>query len=343
MDALIQSGLASGLFYGAEVLVARRGGVPLHRAYGTYNGTRPLEKDSVFDIASLTKPVATASLLLALGLPLESKVCAYLPAFSGGDKGQVTLRQLAAHSAGLPPTVRFSNVCTTRAEARAALLAVPLAQPPGQRVVYSCLGYMLLGEVLEAASGQPLAALFSTRIAGPVGMAASGYTPLQTALNPARLVPAKPAPARAGLVHDSNAGVFGGSAGNAGLFSTARDLHRFARMVLEGGHRGGRAIIPAHRLAAFFQNQSPTGQPARSLGWELKGAANTPPSCGPDFPDGAIGHTGFTGTAMWLEPKTGLIAILLANRTAISHSGTLEDMQRFRHRFFKLAAARPLL
>jgi len=323
MEALIQSGLESGLFYGAEVLLAKGPEVRLHRAYGTYDGTRPLAKNAIFDVASLTKPTATASLLLALGLPLDSLVSRYIPSFTGGGKEAVTLRHLAAHLSGLPATVRFIESCITPEDTFQALLTVPLETPPGEAVTYSCLGYMLLGKVLEAHTGQPLDALFATHIAAPAGMADSSFLPAKSA----RLVPSGNRPhnhGALGVVNDSNAWLMGGVSGNAGLFATATDLHRFAQSSL--------------KWPEMWQNQAPAGTPPRSIGWELKTPKAPPPSCGPDFPDGSIGHTGFTGTAMWISPQNGLTAILLTNRTAVSHRGSLDEIKALRHRFFTLAS-----
>ncbi len=312
MDALLQSGLETGLFYGAVVLVAQGRDVQMHKAYGTYNGTRPLEKNAVFDVASLTKPVATASLLLALGLALDSKVSAYLPRFTGGGKETVTLRQLAAHSSGLPPTVRFIETCSTPTQTLNALLNVPLKTPPGSAVAYSCLGYMLLGKVLEAHTGQSLQALFATHIATPAGMIDSGFLPQMA---PARLVPSGIRPhngGQLGVVNDSNAWLMGGVSGNAGLFTTAPDLRRFAQWIL-------RAPMPE-----MFANQSPKGAVARSIGFEHHGPA--------------VSHTGFTGTSLLVNPETALIAILLTNRTAISHRASLEAMKAFRQQFYSALA-----
>jgi len=322
MDALIQSGINSGLFYGAEVLLAHGSEVQFHRAFGTYDGTRPLEKAAIFDIASLTKPVATASLLLTLGLPLDSPVSNYIPGFAGGGKEAVTLLQLAAHLSGLPATQRFIEGCTTPEDTFQALLNVPLEAPPGEAVIYSCLGYLLLGKILEAHTEQPLNVLFAKHIAAPAGMVDSSFLPTPSP----RLVPSGTRPhisSPLGMVHDSNAWLMGGVSGNAGLFSTASDLHRFAQWGLS--------------RPEIWQNQSPAGFPARSVGWEIKTPETPPPSCGPDFPDGAIGHTGFTGTAIWVTPENRLTAILLTNRTALSHSGTLAEMKAFRQRFYKLA------
>ncbi|MBL1436984.1 MAG: beta-lactamase family protein [Rhodobacteraceae bacterium] len=312
MDTLLQAALDAKLFYGAEVLLAQGANVQLHRTYGTYDGTRPLEKTAVFDVASLTKPVATASLLLTLGLNLDSLVSAYLPGFTGGNKEAVTLRHLAAHLSGLPPTVRFIETCTTPNETFEALLKVPLQSPPGSTVTYSCLGYMLLGKVLEAHTGQSLQSLFANHIATPAGMANSGFLPKTTL---ARLVPSGMRPhngGQLGVVNDSNAWLMGGASGNAGLFSTAPDLHRFAQWIL-------RTPMPE-----MFANQSPTGAVARTIGFELHTSA--------------VSHTGFTGTSLWINPKTARIAILLSNRTAISHRGSLEAMKTFRQQFYSALA-----
>lgn len=312
MDTLLQAALDAKLFYGAEVLVAQGENVQLHRTYGTYDGTRPLEKNAVFDVASLTKPVATASLLLALGLNLDSLVSAYLPRFTGGGKEGVTLRHLAAHLSGLPPTVRFIETCTTPKEIYEALLKVPLESQPGTDVTYSCLGYMLLGKILEAHIGQSLQSLFASHIAAPAGLKDTGFLPKPTT---ARLVPSGNRPhnhGQLGVVNDSNAWLMGGASGNAGLFSTAPDLHRFALWIL-------RTPMPE-----MFAKQSPKGAVARTIGFEQHAPA--------------VSHTGFTGTSLWINPKTARIAILLSNRTAISHRGSLEAMKTFRQQFYTALA-----
>lgn len=295
------------------MLVARGEKTVFHEAVGTYDGSRPLPKNAVFDVASLTKPVVTARLLCALGLPLDSEVSAYLPHFSGGKKEAVTLRHLAAHLSGLPPTVRFIETCATPEETFEALLNVPLETAPGRAVAYSCLGYMLLGKVLETHSGQRLQSLFFEHIAKPSGMLESGFLPLQNSIAPSCIVPSgRRSP---GGVHDSNAWLMGGVSGNAGLFSTALDLHRFAQWLL-------RNPVPE-----MFASQPPAV--GRTIGFELQTQAHSA-SCGPDFPAGAVGHTGFTGTSLWLDPKSELIVVLLTNRAAVSHRGNMEEMARFR-------------
>ncbi|HGG06713.1 MAG TPA: class A beta-lactamase-related serine hydrolase [Aliiroseovarius sp.] len=321
LRSLMNRGGAAGLFQAGEALVARHQSVLARVAVGT-------EAGAVYDLASLTKPVATASILLHLVrqgvLELGAPVSQYLPAFRHAD---VTLRHLAAHMSGLPATAEFAMACTSQEEARAALFATALTTRPGTQVTYSCLGYLVLGEVIGAATGLPLNALFQDLVATPLGLTQTGFTPLSTGIKPARIVPSGTCPYRnialKGRVHDSNAGLFGGVAGNAGLFGSARDLHLFAADLIT--RRAG--------FEPMFQAQTPAGQTPRSIGWEIKLPGAEPPSCGPKFPDFSIGHTGFTGTFLWLDPVSGLIAILLSNRTALSFRDTIPAMQGFRHDF----------
>ena len=332
LRALVQRNIAQGLFFGAEWLLARRDKLLLHEAAGTMDGTRPLVPGALFDVASLTKPVATASVLLSLGLPLDSPVARYLPGFTGGGRDAVTLRQLAAHTSGLPATRRFIETCATPDEVFTALMSVPLDHAPGSTVVYSCLGYMLLGKVAEAAAGRRLDALFAENVAAPAGMTDSGFLPLENGVEAGRIVPTGARPhnhGRPGVVNDSNAWASGGVSGNAGLFSTARDLHRFAQMLLDPA--------PPFPVRAMLENQSPAGQPGRSVGFEFN-LPDHPASCGADFPAGAVGHTGFTGTSLWIDPASGLIVVLLTNRTAVSHRGNLAAMPGFRRAFHASAA-----
>ena len=324
VSTLVNKHIESGLFFGAEVLLAQGHKVLFRETFGTTDGTHPLPQNAVFDVASLTKPVVTASLLLALGLPLSARAVQYLPAFKGGGKETITLHQLATHCAGLPPTVRFSETCGSSDAAYEALLNVPLAHPPGHKVVYSCLGYLLLGKILEAASGQSLQSLFQTRLAEPLEMVDSGFLPLSSTITKKRLVPAGNqghAAFQPGIVHDGNARLFGGVAGNAGLFTTVEDLHRFAQNLISPS--------PLFSPALMFANQSTSGDIPRSIGWEVQ-SNQWPASCGPAFFEGAIGHTGFTGTSIWLDKASGTLMIVLSNRSAISHSGTLDEMRQFR-------------
>ncbi len=321
LRSLMNRGVAAGLFQAGEALVARRDTVLAHV-------TTRAPENAVYDLASLTKPVATASILLYLVrqgvLDLDAPAQRYLPTFPHED---ITLRHLAAHMSGLPATAEYILTCDSHADVRKALFTTSLASRPGTQVTYSCLGYLVLGEVIEAVTGKLLSALFQDLIATPLGMTQTGFTPISAGIDPAKIMPSGTCPYRkitlTGIVHDSNAALFDGVAGNAGLFGTARDLHRFAADLL--ARRSG--------FQEMFQSQTPPGQTPRSIGWEIKLPGAEPPSCGPDFPDFAIGHTGFTGTFLWLDPASGLIAILLSNRTALSFRDTIPAMQQLRSDF----------
>ena len=333
--SVVDRAIEERLFPGAEVLVARGGDIALHLRRGTSDGQHPLARDAIFDLASLTKPVATAAMLerlLAAGeVRLEDRASRFLPAFVGAGREAITLRQLAGHFSGLPAQVRMADFLSGAEEARAYLLHIAPEHAPGERVVYSCIGYLLLGEVIAAVTGQPLDAAFGELVAGPLGLSDTLYAAHRRPDLAARLVPTappeRPGAPRPGEVSDSTARLLGGVVGNAGLFSSARDLHGFARACLDGG-----CARPTQRL-------SPPGMvPPRTLGWELRSADFADASCGPGFPAPSIGHTGFTGTSLWIAPESGLIVIVLSNRTWFSHRGTLKEMAAFRHRIHALAA-----
>ncbi len=223
---------------------------------------------------------------------------------------------------------------TSRHDALAHLLALPLDHPPGTRMVYSCLGYLILGEVIERGAGASLPDLFANRIAGPLGMSDTLFSPLSAGIDPHRIAPTGRCPWQGkdlhGVVHDSNSYLFGEHGGNAGLFSTAADLLAFARMLLGGG------VLSATALTQMFGNQNPPGLTPRSIGWEVQTGAGEPASCGPDFATGAIGHTGYTGTSLWLDPADRRIVIALSNRVFYAHSDTVPRMVAFRKRLHRL-------
>jgi serine-type D-Ala-D-Ala carboxypeptidase len=343
LDRLVRQEIADRLFPGIEILVARGDDVLLHRSWGTLDGdgAHPLECGTIFDLASLTKPVATAAVLMTLvdqgALRLDDPVRRHIPDFGGDGKDRITLRHLASHTAGLPATEMLLENFTSRDAALAHLLALPLAHAPATQMVYSCLGYLILGEVIERVTGAPLAEQFRDRIAAPLGMADTTFSPISAGLDTHRIAPTGRCPWRGkdlrGVVHDSNSYLFGGQGGNAGLFSTATDLLAFARMLLGGGQ----SILSAAALAELFCNQNPQGLTARSIGWEVQTGPGDAASCGPDFATGAIGHTGYTGTSLWIDPVDRRIVIALSNRVFYSHADTVPRMVAFRERLHRLA------
>jgi len=298
-------------------LVARGGNVRFHRAFGRFTyepDSLPMRPDTIFDLASLTKVVATTSMAMALyeegKLDIDEKVCTYLPEFRGGDRELVTVRHFLAHSSGLPAWVDLYK----RARGKEAFLKhicrLPLEAPPGTRTVYSDMGMILLGAALERISGEPLDAFCRRRTFDPLGMHDTLFNPPFHLRH--RIAPTEVVPERGGViwgeVHDENAWAMGGVAPHAGLFGTAGDLFKFAQMLLDGGIYGGRRLFREETVRLFTRR---TPGSTRALGWD------TPSEGGPSgkyFSPSSFGHTGFTGTSLWADPERNLVVVLLTNR-----------------------------
>jgi CubicO group peptidase (beta-lactamase class C family) len=298
---------------------------------------------TVFDIASLTKPVSTATALLILleqgMLGLEDKAADFFPEYDSPDKRGITLRHLLTHTAGLPDWADLYSEGQTPAEALQKLVNVPLKHPTGTAMVYSDLGFLLLGEIVRRTSGQPLGEYFHQHIAHPLALGHTAYKPLEQdwerPIAPTQYCTFRQQLLR-GIVHDENAYALGGEAGNAGLFSTAEDLHRFALMILGNGELDGVRLLARRAVTLMTANHNPPRLAPRGLGWDIKGDSYGYMSCGALMHRGAIGHTGFTGCSLWMEPDSGLIVILLSNRVHISRDRNQADMIRFRPRLHNL-------
>jgi CubicO group peptidase (beta-lactamase class C family) len=309
-----------GAFPGGVLAVVHRGAlVHLHPfgrlAYG--NDAPPVQAGTPYDLASLTKVVATTTMAMILvderRLDLERPVESFLPGFRGAGKEAVTVRHLLTHSAGLPATAPLYRELRGRAAYRERIEAMELAYPPGSRSLYSDLGMILLGEVLERAAGQPFESFVRQRVLVPLGMRHTGFRPAPALRR--RIAPTEIDPWRGrllqGEVHDENAYALGGAAPHAGLFGTAGDLARLARLLLAGGVLDGRRIVSRETVERFTRR---AGIPDsdRALGWDTKSATGS--SAGSLFSSHSFGHTGFTGTSIWIDPDRGLAVILLTNR-----------------------------
>jgi CubicO group peptidase (beta-lactamase class C family) len=343
---LVEAAIRRRLFPGMELLVARGDETLLHEAWGTLEvgpEAPPMRPGTVFDIASLTKPLATATALLILleqgVLGLEDKAADFFPEFDSPDKRGITLRHLLTHTSGLPDWADLYSEAQTPAEALQKLTNVPLKHPTGTAMVYSDLGYLLLGEVVRRAAGQSLGETFHQHIAHPLQLRHTAFKPLEQDWEPP-IAPTQYCTFRQmllrGIVHDENAYAFGGEAGNAGLFSTAADLHRFARMILHQGELDGVRLLARRTVEVMTANHNPPRLAPRGLGWDIKGDTYGYTSCGALMRRGSIGHTGFTGCSLWMEPDTGLIVALLSNRVHISRDRNQADMVRFRPRLHNL-------
>ena len=324
LERYLNESVARKAFPGAVVAVGRRDTVLFEQGFGALGDDDPTRPGSVtiYDLASLTKVIGLTTLAMMLvdehTLDLDAPVTQYVPAFAaGGDS--VTIRHLLTHSSGLAAWQPLFREVHSRAEMLARVNATPLEAPPGTRTAYSDLGAILLTEVVEQLMGHRLDTLLETRVFRPLGMRDTRFLPPATLR--ARIAPTENDPWRGrvlrGEVHDENAAAMGGVSGHAGLFSTADDLVKFAQMLLRGGrtearrHGGtGGQLLDSATIAMFTRVQNPSFS-SRALGWDTPSEGS---SAGTRLSARAYGHTGFTGTSIWIDPGQDLFVILLTNR-----------------------------
>jgi CubicO group peptidase (beta-lactamase class C family) len=332
VDAVVRRALAAAAFPGGVLAIGRGGELAHLRAFGRLSydeGAAAVEPDTIYDLASLTKVVVTTTLAMMLvdegKLDLDARVRDFHPGFAGGAKDRVTLRQLLTHSGGLLWWAPLYKELQGKAAYLQRIVAMDLDYEPGTKAVYSDLGLILLGDVVERLGGAPLAELARERVSGPLGMRDTLFRP------PADLVP-RVAPTEndpwrgrvlRGEVHDENAFALGGVAPHAGLFGTAPDLARFAAMLLDEGRFSGRRLVSRATIELFTER---AGVPlaSRALGWDTPanetGERSSTPgapgytSAGTLLSPRSFGHTGFTGTSIWIDPERELYVILLTNR-----------------------------
>ncbi len=318
MRAVLQRAIADSAFPGAYAAIGDAQGVIADLGVGQLDASDPKRPDAntIWDLASLTKVIGTTSAMLQLvgdgRVALDSPVVRYLPEWSPPSAQQITVRMLMTHSAGLPAWRPFYKEAENAQDAERQLFATAPDTVPGKRFLYSDLGFILLGKLVERVSGEPLAQYDSAHVFAPLVMSTTRYLP------PARWLP-KIAPTEQdpwrnrklrGEVHDENASILGGVSGHAGLFSTGHDLSRFARMYLQLGELDGARVFSASTLAAFVAVQD-SSVSRRALGWETPTGSN---SAGHLFSAQSFGHTGFTGTSLWMDPTRGIFLLLLTNR-----------------------------
>lgn len=321
----LQSQADSGAFPGGVLLVGHRGRTIYTRPFGVYgNGDpRPVTDSTIYDLASLTKVVGlttAAMLLVADGrLDLDRPVQDYVPAFQGPGKAGVTVRHLLTHTSGLPAWVPLHLSTPDRAAAVARVATEPLASDPGTRYVYSDLGAIVMAQVIEAVAGEPLDRLLARRVFAPLRMRHTRFLP-PVQWRPL-IAPTEDDPWRGrvlrGEVHDENAAWLGGVSGHAGLFSNAPDLAQFAFWLLDAWHgrldRDAPVHLPAPVVRHFTARQPGPEGSTRALGWDTP--SGTPESSGgTKLASTSFGHTGFTGTSIWIDPERELVIILLTNR-----------------------------
>lgn len=313
-------GVTRRVYPGAVVVVGRLGATLLSRGYGRLtwrtDAAQPSPEGTLWDIASLTKVVGTtgvAARFVDRGiLDLDAPVSHYLPAFSGGQKPLVTVRMLLDHTSGMPAFIKLWQVSASPGDAVARICAAPLRRPPATAAEYSDLNAILLGLILEQVGGAPLDVLVRREVIEPLGLSHTGF-----GVEPSARGLAAPTTSegriRYGTVNDPNAAFLGGVTGHAGLFSTAPDLARVARAWLGRGTLDGVTWLSAGTVQRFLQPSVASG--TRLLGWDTPDTGGPEPSSYGRHPDpGTYGHTGWTGTQMWIDPARDVFVIFLTNR-----------------------------
>lgn len=330
IDTLVADAIAQGKLPGCVVGIGRKDGLLYQKAFGARAvepEREPMTLDTIFDLASLTKPVATATAVMLLveqgKLDLDQPVARYLPDFANHGKSTVTLRQLLTHVSGLPAEIPVSDYEHGRLPALKRMLSLRLKTTPGRKLIYSDVGFLVLQEVIERVAGENLADLAERGIFAPLGMTDTRFVPGASAR--AHIAPTEQRNGTwmRGEVHDPRAFRLGGVAGHAGLFATAADLARYARMVLgQGSLDGARVLAPRSVAAMIAPHDVPGG--IRALGWDVQSPYSS--NRGTTLSFRAVGHGGYTGTSLWIDPEQDLFVIFLSNRVHPNGKGQVNAL-----------------
>ena len=340
---LLREAIATNQTPGGVVVVGTRGGIALREAFGfrsTVPAAEPMTVDTLFDLASLTKVVATTPAVMLLvergRLGLDDPVVRFLPELDRYGKHRIAIRHLLTHTSGLRAGVDLVLPFDGR-EALLALIAEEVLEAaPGERFIYSDLDFVLLGEIVSRVSGVPFEEFVRTELFHPLGMRDTMFRPdaqrrqsaaATEACDPdAAPCPDGPGIPLRGVVHDPMARRLGGVAGHAGLFSTADDLARFCGMLLNGGALDGTRVLAPLSVRLMTQGATPPALPhMRGLGWDVDSSFAS--VRGDLLPVGSFGHTGWTGTSLWIDPLTGTFVILLTNRVHPDGTGDVRELR----------------
>ncbi|HEY4131361.1 MAG TPA: serine hydrolase [Gemmatimonadaceae bacterium] len=309
--------LHDSAFPGAIAVVGRRSGIIEQYPVGRLDwaaGSAMVDAHTMYDMASLTKVVGMTSGLMQLvaagRIDLDAPVQKYLPAWTGRNKERVLVRNLSTHTSGLPADRNYDQITHDPDSVAKLMFSTPLDTVPNARMLYSDIGAYLLGRIVEQVTGQSLDLYLHDHVFEPTGMHESMFRP-PVALYP-RIAPTEYDSAQRrrlirGMVHDERAYYLGGVSAHAGLFSSGNDVARFVRMMMNGGVLDGAQVIPAATIVQFTKRQTAD----RALGWQKPDGKN---SAGHRMPEEAYGHTGFTGTSIWIDPKDDVFVVLLSNR-----------------------------
>jgi CubicO group peptidase (beta-lactamase class C family) len=340
LDGLVEAAVARRDFPGAVLLVARKGRTVYRKAFGESQRipeSRPMTAEMIFDLASVTKPVATATAVMILvergEIRLWDRVDVYVPEFSPwyGEKGlagePVRLYHLLTHTSGLPPYTdakeaakKLGDPCSTADLAR-LIAELPKESPAGRTFVYSCLNYITLAHIVQKVAGKSLADVAAEAVFKPLGMTRTFYRPPESCWGdcvPTEVLEGLPL---RGVVHDPLARLQGGVSGNAGLFSTAGDLALFAQMLLNGGEWNRVRVLSPLTVRRMTEIYPKVGESGRGLGWDLDTDYST--VRGDLFGADSYGHSGYTGTSIWIDPETQTSVVFLTNRVHPDDKGDI--------------------
>jgi CubicO group peptidase (beta-lactamase class C family) len=318
LDSIVTAAIADHASPGVAITIARHGRLVVDRGWGRQDwapNAPPASDSTMYDMASLTKVVATTTAAMLLEedgkLDIERTVVSYLPEFNDPEKAPITVRMLLLHTSGMKQFQFLYKEIKGREQYLQRINAKPLIHKPGEMFDYTDWNMIVLQQVVERISGKMLDVLLAERVYGPLGMRDTQFNPPES-LKP-RIAPTEVQAFRGGqvwgVVHDENAWAMGGVSGHAGLFSSARDLAVFEQMLLNGGEYNGVRVLRPETVARWTGRQRKDA--ARGLGWENPSPRS---SAGQYFSPRSFGHTGFTGTSIWADPEKGLFVVLLTNR-----------------------------
>lgn len=327
LDSIMERAIQDSVSPGAVLLVARNGIIAYHKAFGTYSYdpySRRVNPSSIYDMASITKVAATTISIMKLyeegKINLDDPVSKYIPKFAQNGKEKVTLKNLLLHNSGLPSWKPFYQLCKTPDEILDSIYAQPLVYKTGDSTVYSDLGFITLGKVVEVVTGMTLDQYVKKMFYIPLGMKNTTFLPPDKWIE--NIAPTEYDSLLGkfihGVVHDENARALGGVSGHAGLFSNARDLAVLMQMILNGGEYGGKRFFKSETVE-LFTKRWPNN---RGLGWDNALSPYGKSALDGAFGENAFGHTGFTGTSVYVYPEKNVIAVLLTNRVHPTRANT---------------------
>jgi beta-glucosidase-like glycosyl hydrolase/CubicO group peptidase (beta-lactamase class C family) len=329
VDSVVERAIHDSAFPGAQLVVVKKGEIMMNKNFGRYDYSTdsPEVTDlTLYDIASLTKVVGTTTAVMKLfdegKINLDEKIATYLPEFGTNGKENILVRNLLLHNSGLPAWQKYYLTCNTSSEVLDSIYNSKLIYKTGDSTVYSDFGFIVLGKIIESITSSTLDTYLQTEFFEPLGMVNTFYNPAGEAVQrtaPTELDTVWRKKLIQGTVHDETSALLGGVAGHAGLFSTASDLAVFVQMILSGGSYGGVQYLKPETIKLFTERKSLNVQ--RALGWDFKTLKGYT-SAGNLFGNKSFGHTGFTGTSIWIDPERNLFVIFLTNRVHPARSNT---------------------